>query len=139
MATPLLAKAQPEGDWRPPHPAIQVAFLCAAWCRLCGQYKAVVDRVAADFSAQGVTLHWQWIDIEEESDLVGELDVETFPTLVVVDPSAVRFAGAITPHAQTLANLLRATVIAAEPGETWPSVGADVQTFAARLRARAAR
>lgn len=99
----------------------------------------MIDLVAADFAAQGVVLRWHWIDIEDEADLVGELDVESFPTVVIVDPLVVRFAGAITPHAQTLSSLLRVKVIDAAPGDAWPAVGADVQTFAIRLRARAGR
>lgn len=139
MATLLLAPAQPEGDRQPRDVAIHIACLCAAWCRLCGEYTAVFRQVAAVSAAQGVALRWHWIDIEDEADLVGEFNVESFPTLVIVDPSAMRFAGAITPHAQTLSSLLRVTVIDAAPGQTWPAVGADVQTFATRLRARAGR
>lgn len=116
--------------------SIEVACLCAAWCRLCDEYAGVLTRVAAEFSAQGVELRWHWIDIEDEADLLGDFDVETFPTIVIVDPLAVRFAGALTPHAETLSRLLRAKVVDAGPDGAWPAVGPEVQAFATRLRAR---
>lgn len=38
-----------------------------------------------------------WVDIEDEEDLVGDLDVETFPTLLIADPAGARFLGPLLP------------------------------------------
>lgn len=115
---------------------IDVACLCAAWCRTCDEYTLVRDQVSIEPGLEGVALRWHWIDIEDEAELVGDFDIETFPTIVIVDPMAVRFAGALTPHAETLRRLLRAMVVDAGPDGAWPAVSAEVQAFATRLRAR---
>jgi len=75
-----------------------------------------------------------WIDIEEASDLVGDVDVETFPTLVVVGPEGVRFAGPLTPQPDTLRRLLRATIEDVPVDAAWPAVAPEIEAFAKRLR-----
>ncbi len=81
-------------------------------------------------------MQWHWIDIEEEAELVGDLDVETFPTLVILDAEQVRFAGPLTPQAETLRRLLRATLQDVDPARVWPAVDPEIEAFAARLRLR---
>ncbi len=103
--------------------------LCAAWCRLCDGYAETLRTVAAEFPQ--VTL--QWIDIEDEAELIGDLDIDTFPTLVLASASQILFAGALQPQPETLRRLLRSGV----QGQV---VGGDVAAFealAATLRARA--
>lgn len=117
-------------------PAIHVACLCAAWCRLCDEYAAVMAKVAASLRADGVPLQVHWIDIEDEAELVGDLDVETFPTLVIATGNVVRFAGPVTPQAETLSRLLRATLQNARANAPAPAVAAEVQAFADRLALR---
>jgi hypothetical protein len=68
---------------------------------------------------------------------VGDLDVETFPTIVVVDDAQVRFAGPVEPQRETLRRLLRATVTDAAPGAHWPAAAPAVRAFAVGLRRRA--
>lgn len=113
-----------------PAAPIWIACLCAAWCRTCDDYAPVLRKVAAEFVAPGLTLHW--IDIEDEADLLGDCDVETFPTLAVVDAGGVRFFGPLTPQPETLRRLLRATL---QRGAA-VAVKPEVQAFAARLRRR---
>lgn len=87
---------------RPGAPAA-VVCLCAAWCGTCGDYRAVFDQAAA---AHPRTV-FRWLDIEDEADLLGDADVETFPTLLVGDSTArVRFAGPVLPQAGQLTRLL---------------------------------
>ena len=116
--------------------SVHIACLCAAWCLLCDEYRPMLQALAAEFSRAGVRAHWHWVDIEDEADLVGDLDVETFPTLVIADDTQVRFAGPVTPQRDTLQRLLRATVLDARPDAIWPAVEAEVQAFAAGLRRR---
>jgi len=111
-------------------PLIWIACLCAAWCRTCDDYAPVLREVAAEFAAPGLTLHW--IDIDDEAELLGDCDVETFPTLAIVDADNVRFFGPLTPQPETLRRLLRATV---QSGAAVP-VAPEVLAFAARLRRR---
>jgi hypothetical protein len=113
-----------------------VACLCAGWCHLCDDYRAVLRAVAAEMSACAANLQWHWIDIEDEVDLIGEIDVETFPTLVIADADTVRFAGPLMPHPDTLRRLLRVTVIHDEGVHRWPAVSREFQALAAHLRLR---
>jgi thioredoxin 1 len=126
-----MAPTVPPTRWR-------LACLCAAWCRLCDAYEPVLRQVAAEWGAVGGGLQLHWIDIEDEAELVGDFEVETFPTLVVLDDDRVRFAGPLTPQADTLRRVLRATIDDLAPDAAITPVGAEVEAFAARLRARVA-
>jgi len=80
-----------------------VICLCADWCGTCRDYRAVFDQAAAAHPA----LAFRWLDIEDEADALGDVDVETFPTLLIGDARVVRFAGPVLPQAGHLARLLR--------------------------------
>jgi thiol-disulfide isomerase/thioredoxin len=107
-------------------PSLWLACLCAGWCRTCDGYRPVLDAVAAEHPGLPV----RWIDIEDEADLVGDIDVETFPTLLVAGADGVRFFGPLTPQPETLRRLLRA---AFAPGAAAMAVAPEVQRLAARL------
>ena len=81
---------------------LHVVCLCAAWCGTCRDYRATFDAAAG----RHPTLRFSWIDIEDEAELVGDLDVETFPTLLVADPASVRFFGPLLPQPDHLRRLL---------------------------------
>jgi len=110
--------------------SLYVACLCAAWCRTCESYRQVFEAACAELPQDG--LHMRWIDIEDEAELIGDLDIETFPTLLIADEAGVRFAGPLTPQPQTLKRLLRAHLADARP----MPVDAAYAELAARLRAR---
>ena len=113
---------------------IHVACLCAAWCRLCDGYRAVLESLADELDRAGVAVSWHWVDIEDEAELIGDLDVETFPTVVVADDTQVRFAGPVEPQRETLRRLLRATLVASTPASSTASP--EVDAFARGLRQR---
>ncbi|MBT9500933.1 MAG: thioredoxin family protein [Burkholderiaceae bacterium] len=79
-----------------------IVCLCAAWCRTCDGYRATFDAVAQQFP------DWQfvWVDIEEQSALVDDYEVETFPCILAGHDLALQFAGPVTPHLPTLKRLL---------------------------------
>ncbi len=108
---------------------LHVACLCAAWCRTCDAYAPVFDEAVAELRARHPRLRTHWIDIEDEAELVGDYDVETFPTLVVADAAGLRFAGPLTPQPETLRRVLRAAADADAPAPAAP----EAQAFAARL------
>ena len=115
---------------------VHVACLCAGWCHLCDDYRAVWRSVAAEMAPRAAHVRWHWIDIEDEAELVGEVDVETFPTLVIADGAGVRFAGPLTPQPDTLKRLLRATVFDACEHTRWPGAGSEFEAFAVLLGSR---
>ncbi len=96
----------------------------------------MLQQLETEFSSILPDLQWHWIDIEEEAELVGDLDVETFPTIVILDAEQVRFAGPLTPQAETLRRLLRATLQDVDPARARPVVDPEFEAFAARLRLR---
>lgn len=109
--------------------SLYVACLCAAWCRTCESYQQVFEAACAELPQAG--LHVRWIDIEDEAELIGDLDIETFPTLLIADDAQVRFAGPLTPQPETLKRVLRAHLADASAAQ----VDADYLTLAKRLRA----
>lgn len=92
-----LAAAMEDGRW-------VVACLCAAWCGTCGGYRAAFDAVAARHPDKTFV----WIDIEDQADVVGDLDVDNFPTLLVQREDTVAFFGTMLPDAQLAERLVQA-------------------------------
>jgi len=81
-----------------------VACLCAAWCGTCSTYRATFDEVAARHPDK----QFVWIDIEDQADLVGDLDVENFPTLLLQRGDTVAFFGAMVPDGGVADRLVQA-------------------------------
>ena len=94
---PQLARALDEGRW-------VVACLCAAWCDVCKQYRPGFEALAAEYPEQ----QFVWIDIEDQADLVGDLDVENFPTILIQHRDIVVFYGTMLPEPRQVARLLEA-------------------------------
>jgi thioredoxin 1 len=76
--------------------------LCADWCGVCREWRAVFDAAAASHPRD----RFVWIDIEDQDELVGDLDIETFPTLLVGTADRVLFFGTILPSPELFTRLL---------------------------------
>ena len=70
-----------------------VACLCAAWCGTCATYRATFETLAERHPDK----HFIWIDIEDQADVVGDLDVDNFPTLLIQRHDIVAFFGTMLP------------------------------------------
>ncbi|HXA46358.1 MAG TPA: thioredoxin family protein [Burkholderiaceae bacterium] len=81
-----------------------VACLCAAWCDTCTAFMGKFDELAALHPNQ----RFVWIDIEDQADLVGDLDISNFPTLLIQRQDMVAFFGTIRPDMSLADRLLRA-------------------------------
>ena len=81
-----------------------VACLCAAWCDVCSQYRATFAMLAA----QHAEVNFVWIDIEEHADLIGDIDVDNFPTLLMQRGPHVTFFGSVPPGLQVAHRLIQA-------------------------------
>ncbi|THC40337.1 thioredoxin family protein [Massilia sp. Mn16-1_5] len=92
-----LAAAIEDGRW-------VVACLCAAWCGTCGSYRAAFEELAARHPDKT----FAWIDIEDQADVVGDLDVENFPTLLLQQGDTVAFFGTTLPDAALAERLVQA-------------------------------
>ena len=109
----------------PSPPSLLVACLCAQWCGTCRDYRPLFDQLQAEFAAA----QFVWIDIEDEADLVDPVEVDNFPTLLVVADGQARFFGTLTPHIDTLRRILQTQLSA----ERAPSVAPEAQALAQRV------
>jgi len=64
-----------------------VACLCAAWCDVCTTYYPKFDALAK----QHPEVLFLCIDVEDQANLVGDFNVENFPTLLVQRNEVVTF------------------------------------------------
>jgi len=80
-----------------------VVCFCAAWCDTCTEYQAKFQALAAQ---QPETV-FVWADIEEFPDLLGDEDVENFPTLAIERAGEVLFYGVMLPHIGQLERLIQ--------------------------------
>ena len=102
-----------------------VACLCAEWCGSCREYRAAFVALSERHAGRA---DFAWIDVEDESDALGDPDVENFPTLLIAAGDAALFYGAVTPaSAERL-------VAGAVDGSLAPSAGAEAAPLLARVR-----
>ncbi len=109
----------------PDLPVNWVICLCADWCGLCRDYAELFKQMAARYPGS----RFAWLDIEDQADLVGDIEVETFPTLLVADADGTRFLGPLTPHAQTLSRLLDSLALPGPATPHLPSTQALLQAL----------
>lgn len=89
------APSSPDAGW-------QVICLCADWCGTCRGWRG---ELAAEARLHpGVA--FSWVDVEDEADAVGDVDIETFPTLLIAHGNQARFLGPVLPHASAIGRLL---------------------------------
>jgi thioredoxin len=111
----------------PAQPRWLVVCLCAEWCGTCRDYREPLRRVAQGFPEHA----FAWIDIEDDAELAGDLDIETFPTLLVLSGEQVMFYGPVLPGEEALKRLLRALE---ENGPQPTALDAAVRALVRRLQ-----
>ena len=85
---------------------ITVVCLCAGWCTTCQAYAGPFGQVARAWPQA----RFAWIDIEAHADALGDeaLDIESFPTVMLLRGDEPLFHGPLLPHAATLDRLVQA-------------------------------
>lgn len=106
---------------------LRVSALCAEWCGTCREYRPLFDAQAQRF---GDRVRFAWIDIEDHDEVLGTIDVDNFPTLLVARDDEVLFFGTVTPHAQTLARLVQSAL----DGDLMPLADEALRQLARRAR-----
>ena len=94
---PAVNRALASGGWT-------VACLCAGWCGTCATYRHTFEALAQ----RHPQLRFVWIDIEDQADLVGELDIDNFPTLLIQHDDTVAFFGTVLPDPALAERLIAA-------------------------------
>nr|WP_295076855.1 thioredoxin family protein [uncultured Roseateles sp.] len=97
-----------------------VACLCAAWCRTCDSYHDTFAQLRQQFP----DYRFIWVDTEDDEELIGDLDVETFPTLLIGVGEQLRFIGPVTPQLATAQRLLESAVQSPKAGAADPAAQA---------------
>ncbi|MEJ5992606.1 thioredoxin family protein [Ramlibacter sp. PS3R-8] len=105
-----------------------VACLCAAWCGVCREWQPLF----ADQARAHPHMRFAWVDVEDEDDAMGEVDIETFPTLLVARGSEVLYLAPIPPSATQFTRLL--ATLEAQPVPA-PGLPDDANALLHRLRA----
>lgn len=119
MASSSVPATAPGSEW-------QVICLCAAWCGVCREWTPVFDELAATHPQA----RFAWVDIEDDADAMGDVDVETFPTLLVAHGDKVRFFGPVQPSAAQVGRLLDSLLAAPQGREA----SSEADALLARLR-----
>jgi thioredoxin-like negative regulator of GroEL len=88
-----------------------VICLCAEWCGVCREWRELFEQLAAAHPA----LHFAWVDVEDEAQAMGDVDIETFPTLLVAQGNSPRFFGPVQPSAGQVSRLLESLIDAPVP------------------------
>lgn len=84
-----------------------IACLCAEWCNSCRNYATNFAIWSANYSTE---YHFVWIDIEDNSDLVDDFNIENFPTLLIQYGKIVSFFGQIKPSNKLTTQLLKSQI-----------------------------
>lgn len=79
-----------------------IACYCAAWCDTCTQYRPGFEALAERWPQHT----FAWIDIEELPELLGDEDVENFPTLGIQNRLGNAFFGTLLPHISHLERMI---------------------------------
>lgn len=131
----MLWPAMPSSVPHPDHPTPAVSgapagwmltVLCAEWCGTCRSYRATLDGLRTRLACDRVA----WLDIEDDSDWMGDLEVQNFPTLLITHNGVPHFFGTVLPHPESLLRLVASTREGARP---LADADADLQQLSQRL------
>jgi thioredoxin reductase (NADPH) len=81
---------------------VAAVVLCAEWCTTCRDFLPAF----AELAARRPEASWVWIDIEDDAALVGDVDVETFPTVALYVDATLRHFGPMLPQAALVERLV---------------------------------
>lgn len=128
-ATPAhLAPIRQIAEHPPVHDApLLVLALCAEWCGTCREFRPMLERLAAGRP----DILFAWADVEDDAELVGDLDVENFPTLAIFRAGVVLHYGVSLPQEGVVARMIDA--LAKAPLKPAPGVATEVAALAHRL------
>ena len=110
----------PRDDWH-------VICLCAAWCGVCRDWLPVMRELAQSRP----DLRLAWIDVEDEDEAMGEVEIQTFPTVLVAHGGEPRFFGPVAPSAPQLARLVNGLQAQADPPST--ALSPEIRALLGRL------
>jgi thioredoxin 1 len=111
-----------------------VVALCAAWCDTCTEFRATLERIA---EARPEML-FLWLDIEDDSEICGDIDVENFPTLAIYRGERLLHYGVSLPLEGTVRRLVDGIAARPEIGVPAPQAVLDLPQRLRRLPGKVA-
>lgn len=109
-----------------------VVALCAEWCNVCREWRAAFNEAAASRP----DLNFAWVDIEDEADAMGDVDIETFPTVLIGRDAEALFLGPVQPSPAQLVRLLASLKhTGTDEALSRPRVSEEAAPLLARLQA----
>jgi thioredoxin 1 len=105
-----------------------VICLCAEWCGVCREWRDAFTQTAAAYPQ----LRFAWVDVEDEAEAMGDVDIETFPTLLIARENRPLFLGPVQPSGTQLTRLIASLL---EDTRVSPSVPAEAAALMERLAA----
>ncbi len=80
-----------------------VIALCAAWCNTCDDFRIGFERLALERDDSTFI----WMDIEDDADFIGDVEIENFPTLAIFLRGRLLHFGVSLPQASLVGRLLQ--------------------------------
>lgn len=109
-----------------------VVALCAEWCNVCRDWRATFNETAASRP----DLNFAWVDIEDEAEAMGDVDIETFPTVLIARGAEPLFLGPVLPAAAQLQRLISSLKhTGTDEAVSRSAVSAEAGPLLARLQA----
>jgi len=104
------------------HGMVAVVALCAAWCDTCAEFRNTLDRLALAHP----DIVFVWLDIEDDSAICGDIDVENFPTLAIYRGEQLLHYGVSLPQEGTVGRLITELVQRTDSGASAPQAVFDL-------------
>ena len=106
-----------------------VVCLCAAWCDTCAEFRDTFTRLGRAHPGASFV----WLDVEDDASLVGDVDIENFPTLAVFRAGSPRFYGVTLPQEGVVARTLNSVLQEKHPVTSVPE---EIAALPSALRSR---
>lgn len=111
---------------------LHVVCLCADWCHNCRAYQPMFESLQSQFADMAC---FAWIDIEDDSEVLGDVEVENFPTLLLLRGLTPLFLGPLTPQPGVLVQLVQTAL----DGRLQALVGTAERALAVRVHGHLAQ
>lgn len=82
-----------------------IVCYCAAWCDTCTVYRQKLEVLSNQLN----DYVFVWVDIEDHPELLGDEDVENFPTLLIERHGQTQFFGTMMPYIDQLERMIEVT------------------------------